>query len=296
MPRTQGVLRAGEPLVQFLEVHGVVHGVHARHVRDGRELLGHVTAHALGVGIRRHELGVCRLDLLELDEQLVERRIRDLGGVERVVAVRVVIEQVAKLRRARGRLGTGVRGLSRRLDRLGALDAPGLLRRHFAKQTPLVRHARLLSQKIQRIQGTITPLPPRVCAPTPTPQHMAGLRRAAEPLPGDMLGARPKDGLRSQPLLPGHSTGQGSPVVTFPGHAPSLENHRPPSAPPDFGAKNPESTCLTNQLRNNAPPSIPSEGRFVHGTDAPHLHWWTVECARRSTHTPIEREQKRGSP
>ncbi len=44
-PRAERLLRTGEPFVKLLEVHGVVHGIHARHMRDRSELLRHVTAH-----------------------------------------------------------------------------------------------------------------------------------------------------------------------------------------------------------------------------------------------------------
>ena len=45
----QGVFRALEPSVELLEVHGIVHGVHARHVRDGGKLVRDVAAHALRI-------------------------------------------------------------------------------------------------------------------------------------------------------------------------------------------------------------------------------------------------------
>ena len=104
VPGAKRIFRAGEPLVELLEVHGIVHGIHARHVRDRRELLRHVTAHALGVGIRGDEPGIGCLDLLELDEELVERRVRNLGSVEGVVPIGVVLEQMAQLGRTRRRL------------------------------------------------------------------------------------------------------------------------------------------------------------------------------------------------
>ena len=102
------ILGAHEPRVKFVQVHGIVHGIHAGHVRDRRKLLAHVSAHALGVAVGRYQIGVGRLDLLELNEHFVECGIRDLGRIEHVVAIGVVVELVAQLGRARCRLGTGI--------------------------------------------------------------------------------------------------------------------------------------------------------------------------------------------
>ena len=68
----------------------------------------HVAAHALGIAVGRHQVGVGRLDFLQLNEHFVKGGIRDLGRIEHVVAIGVVIELVAQLGRARCRLGTGV--------------------------------------------------------------------------------------------------------------------------------------------------------------------------------------------
>ena len=105
---TEGILSALEPRVEFIQIHGVVHGIHACHVRDRRKLLAHVAAHALGIAVGRHQIGVGSLDFLQLNEHFVEGGVRDLGCVEHVVAVRVVIELVAQLGRARCRLDTGI--------------------------------------------------------------------------------------------------------------------------------------------------------------------------------------------
>ena len=77
-------------------------------MRDRRKLLAHVSAHTLGIAVGRHQVGVGRLDLLELNEHFVKGGIRDLGRVEHVVAIGVVIEVVAQLGRTRCRLGTGI--------------------------------------------------------------------------------------------------------------------------------------------------------------------------------------------
>ena len=155
---TQRGLRAVEPLIQLFQVHGIIHGIHARHVRDGRELLSiHKTAHALRVGGGRHQIGICGLDLLELYQQLVERRVRDLRGVQSIITIRVVVEQVAKLRRALRRFGMGVL-----LRVLGCGSRSRLLRPSFivhcqiTEQALLLCHACLLGTCFQPLQGTIT--------------------------------------------------------------------------------------------------------------------------------------------
>ena len=105
---TERILGALEPRVELVQIHGIVHGIHAGHVRDRRKLLAHVAAHALGIAVGRHQVGIGRLDFLQLNEHFVEGRVRDFGRIEHVVAIGVVIELVAQLGRARCRLGTGI--------------------------------------------------------------------------------------------------------------------------------------------------------------------------------------------
>ena len=105
---TERILGALEPCVELVQIHGIVHGIHARHVRDRRKLLAHVAAHALGVAVGRYQIGVGRLNFLQLNEHFVKGGVRDLGRVEHVVAIGVVIELVAQLGRTRCRLGTGI--------------------------------------------------------------------------------------------------------------------------------------------------------------------------------------------
>ena len=105
---TEGSLSALEPCVELVQIHGIVHGIHARHVRDRRKLLAHVAAHALGIAVGRHQVGVGRLDFLQLNKHFVKGGVRDLGCIEHVVAIGVVVELVAQLGRARCRLGTGI--------------------------------------------------------------------------------------------------------------------------------------------------------------------------------------------
>ncbi len=119
-------------------------------MRDRRELLGHITAHTLGVGVGGDELGVLGLDLLKLDQELVEGGVRDLGSIERVVAVGMIIEQVAQLSRTgRGAIRPHI------ATRRGAFRH-GVVRRHIAKQALLLRHVGLLGTCVQPLQGTIT--------------------------------------------------------------------------------------------------------------------------------------------
>ena len=105
---TERILGALEPRVELVQIHGIVHGIHACHVRDRRKLLAHVAAHALGIAVGRHQVGVGCLDFLQLNEHFVKGGVRDLGRIEHVVAIGVVIELVAQLGRARCRLGTGI--------------------------------------------------------------------------------------------------------------------------------------------------------------------------------------------
>ena len=97
---TERILGALEPRVEFVQIHGIVHGIHARHMRDRRKLLAHVAAHALGIAVGRHQVGVGRLDFLQFNEHFVKGGVRGFGCV--------VTELVAQLGRTRCRLGTGI--------------------------------------------------------------------------------------------------------------------------------------------------------------------------------------------
>ena len=111
---TQGLVRAGEPLVQLVQVHRVVHGVHAAGVRDRLEGLAHVAAHALGVAVGRDELGMLALDGDELLQQAVELGVRHLRRVEGVVLVGRMVEDAAQLEGTMRRIRAGRRrGLGR---------------------------------------------------------------------------------------------------------------------------------------------------------------------------------------
>ena len=122
---SQRLIGACEPLVQLVQVHGVIHGVHALSMGDRLKLLGHVATHALGVGVGRHELGMRGLDGQQLLEETVKLGIGHLGRIERIVLVCGMVEQTTQLKCAKGRA-------CRNLLRLG-----GLLTRKVAKQRHL---------------------------------------------------------------------------------------------------------------------------------------------------------------
>ena len=98
LPRTQLVLvaRVGERQ----------HRLEVRHLLELRERLG---ADALRRRIGREELGMLRLEVPQLVDQLVVLGVGDLGVVEDVVAVVVVVELLAQFLHALlGRLGGGL--------------------------------------------------------------------------------------------------------------------------------------------------------------------------------------------
>ena len=83
---------------QLLVVEGVVERQQRRGVAHRREQRGdRDAAHALGRRIGRQQLGVPLLERVELAHQLVEVGVGDLGRVEHVVAVGVVIDLRAQL-------------------------------------------------------------------------------------------------------------------------------------------------------------------------------------------------------
>ena len=107
---SERLVRTGEPFVKLGEVHRVVHRVHARGVRDRLELLGHVAAHALGVRLGRHELGMVLLQGEKLLEGAIELCVGHLGSVKRVVGVRGMAEDAIELCVPRTRSRRGRRG------------------------------------------------------------------------------------------------------------------------------------------------------------------------------------------
>ena len=97
----------GAELVLVARVGERQHRLEVRHLLELRERLG---ANALGRRVGREELGMVGLDIPQLVHQLVVLGVRDLGIVEDVVAVVVVVELLAQLFHALlGRLGGGLR-------------------------------------------------------------------------------------------------------------------------------------------------------------------------------------------
>jgi hypothetical protein len=66
-------------------------------MRDRAEELGGRGADALGRRLRRDQLGELVLERAELTDQLVVLGIRDLGVVQDVIAVQVVVDELAEL-------------------------------------------------------------------------------------------------------------------------------------------------------------------------------------------------------
>jgi hypothetical protein len=68
-------------------------------VPGGRYARGRLGAHALRGGVRLGEVGVVSLDGLELAKEAVVLGVTDLGIVEDVIAVVVMLDRLAQLRR-----------------------------------------------------------------------------------------------------------------------------------------------------------------------------------------------------
>ena len=93
-------LRAQHPGGQLLLVARVGERQHRLQVAHLLELVERLGAHALGGRVGRAQLGVLRLEVAQLVQQRVVVGVRDLGVVEDVVAVVVVLERPPQLGRA----------------------------------------------------------------------------------------------------------------------------------------------------------------------------------------------------
>ena len=102
-------------------------------------LLRRRRADALGRRIGRHELGIRLLEREELVVEAVELRVRDLRLVEDVVAVEVVVEQVAQLGRALVRPLEDAKELLRRVDDASGSSALEPLARWMPPQVTATR-------------------------------------------------------------------------------------------------------------------------------------------------------------
>ena len=146
----------------------VVEREHRRAVRDRREQVGRRAAHALRRRVRRDELGERVLERAELAHQLVVLGVGDLGIVEDVVAVAVVVRSA----RAAPRRGASPRRARARSDAV----APA--RAHYRAISTRAGHADPLARPRR-------PRPPRP-APVGGTAAPAGSRRAS----ADRLHAR----------------------------------------------------------------------------------------------------------
>jgi hypothetical protein len=81
----------------LVRIHGVVEGEHGNAVRHLCEALGRRGADAPGGGVGARQLGVARFEVLELPEQAVVLRVRDLGRVLEVVEPAVTVQRVDQL-------------------------------------------------------------------------------------------------------------------------------------------------------------------------------------------------------
>ena len=101
----QSTVDARAPGPELLFGERVVQREHRGSMRDRAEQLGRRGADALGGRVRCDQLREVVLDRAELTDQLVVLSVRDLGVVQDVVAVQVVVDELAKLFDPELRLG-----------------------------------------------------------------------------------------------------------------------------------------------------------------------------------------------
>ena len=106
-------------------------------MRYAVELTGDVASHMLGVALGCHDLGIGRFQIAQLMHELVEGGIGDLGIVERVIPVGMVVELTVEL----GGTGKGVE------SRLGPAnrDGAGSLGSHLTSLVEQRRRGRCFS-------------------------------------------------------------------------------------------------------------------------------------------------------
>src|SRR5262249_58599255 len=85
------------PGPDLLLLEGVLQAEHGRAVANLGELTARLAPHALGRGIRGHQVWVLRLELLQLPVKRVELSVAQLGLVEHVVQVLVPADLPAEL-------------------------------------------------------------------------------------------------------------------------------------------------------------------------------------------------------
>ncbi len=106
-------------------------------MRHAVELSGDVASHMLGVALRRHDLGISSLQIAQLMHELVEGGIGDLGIVERVIPVGMVVQLAVEL----GGTGKGVESRLSPANRGGS----GSLGSHLASLVEQRRRGRCFS-------------------------------------------------------------------------------------------------------------------------------------------------------
>ena len=84
--------------LEFLGVHGIVKAEQGDAVPHGGEVLQRWGANAPGGGIWRNEVGKGRFKLLESPQQHIVLSVRNLGRIEHIVAVIVVIDAADQFR------------------------------------------------------------------------------------------------------------------------------------------------------------------------------------------------------
>ena len=119
--RCQLARRAVAPASQLVEVHRVVERHHPHRVGDRRELGRRGTAHLLGGAVGGDQVGVERLELLQLPDEQVVVGVGDRRRVELVVAAVVRTDLLTELVDATGRVHLGDRVVGRGLLRRGGV-------------------------------------------------------------------------------------------------------------------------------------------------------------------------------
>jgi len=95
------------PCVQLFEREAVVQAHHRRAMPNGSELIRRRRSHPLRRRVGCHEIGMGLFDGHEIPDEGVVLRVGDLGIVERVITVRVIVDGLAQLVGSLGCLALG---------------------------------------------------------------------------------------------------------------------------------------------------------------------------------------------
>ena len=143
--RAEVALDARGPRVELLEGERVVEAEHPLQVLDRREHSGGLAADRLGRRVLADQLGVRRLERLELAEEGVVLGVGQGRGVVDVVARARRLDLLDQLAPARGDVGPGIL-----LDRLGGR---GLTSRHGGPPGRAARGRRRAGRAARRARG-----------------------------------------------------------------------------------------------------------------------------------------------